>query len=98
MQAQTSRRIAALPGVLTALMLCGNAWAQAAGEIEFARGVGFVQTAGQQPRTLGKGQAVHEGDRITTSEGSSAILKLEDGTRMTVRPNSELVLSQFQYK
>jgi hypothetical protein len=76
----------------------GTALAQAAGEVEFARGVGFVQSPGQAPRTLGKGQQVREGDRLTTSDGASAIVKMEDGTRMTVRPNSEIVISQFQFK
>jgi hypothetical protein len=98
MQGQTSRRLAAATGALAALLACGSAWAQVAGEVEFARGVGFVQTPGQQPRTLGKGLPLREGDRITTSEGASAIVKLEDGTRMTVRPNSEIVLTQYQFR
>ena len=80
------------------LLAAGGAGAQLAGEIEFARGVGFAQTAGQTPRTLGKGLTLKEGDRLTTSEGASAIIKLEDGTRMTVRPNSELVLQQYRFK
>ena len=75
-----------------------SAGAQSAGEVEFSRGVGFAQTPGQLPRTLGKGLPLREGDRLTTSDGASAIIKLEDGTRMTVRPNSELVLSQYHFK
>ncbi|MBC5765361.1 FecR family protein [Ramlibacter albus] len=74
------------------------AHAQVVGEVEFSRGVGFAQTGGQTPRTLGKGLALSEGDRLTTSEGASAIIKLQDGTRMTVRPNSEMVISQYQFK
>jgi hypothetical protein len=72
--------------------------AQNAGEVEFSRGVGFAQSPGEGPRTLGKGLALKEGDRLTTSEGASAIIKLLDGTRMTVRPNSELVLQQYQFR
>lgn len=79
-------------------LLSGTALAQAAGEVEFARGVGFAQSQGQIPRTLGKGLPLREGDRLTTSDGGSAIIRLGDGTRMTVRPNSELVLQQFQYR
>ena len=75
-----------------------SALAQSAGEVEFARGVGFAQTPGQTPRTLGKGLPLQEGDRLTTSDGASAIIKLQDGTRMTIRPNSELVLQQYQFK
>jgi hypothetical protein len=80
------------------LAAAGAAGAQSAGEVEFARGVGFAQSAGQTPRTLGKGLELKEGDRLTTSDGGSAIIKLQDGTRMTVRPNSEMVLSQYHYK
>src|SRR3954471_6993223 len=72
--------------------------AQTAGEVEFSRGVGFAQTPGEAPRTLGKGLPLRQGDRLTTSEGASAIIKLQDGTRMTVRPNSELVLQQYQFQ
>ncbi len=80
------------------LAAAATALAQTAGEVEFARGVGFAQTAGQTPRTLGKGLPLKEGDRLTTSDGGSAIIKLQDGTRMTVRPNTELVLSQYHFK
>lgn len=80
------------------LVMAAAAVAQTtAGEVEFSRGVGFAQTPGQTPRTLGKGLPLREGDRLTTSEGGSAIIKLEDGTRMTVRPNSELVLQQYKF-
>jgi hypothetical protein len=80
------------------LLAAFAASAQSAGEVEFSRGVGFAQAPGQLPRTLGKGLPLKEGDRLTTSEGASAIIKLEDGTRMTVRPNSELVISQYRFK
>src|SRR6187551_3354839 len=82
-------------GLLLAVQTSG---AQLVGEVEFARGVGFAQAPGQVPRTLGKGLSLKEGDRLTTSEGASAIIKLDDGTRMTVRPNSEMVLQQYSFK
>ena len=80
------------------LLLAAHTVSAQVGEVEFARGVGFAQTPGQVPRTLGKGLSLKEGDRLTTSEGASAIIKLDDGTRMTVRPNSELVLQQYSFK
>jgi hypothetical protein len=94
------RRIKWLVLLATAplLVLAQAVHAQAAGEVEFSRGVGFAQTPGQTPRTLGKGLPLLQGDRLTTSEGASAIIKLADGTRMTVRPNSELVLQQYQFQ
>ena len=84
-------------GIWLLLTACG-AGAQPVGEVEFSRGVGFAQVPGQPPRTLGKGLPLNQGDRLTTAEGASAIIKLDDGTRMTVRPNSELVLQQYRFK
>lgn len=90
---------------LVFVLLCATAAAQtnapassSAGEVEFMRGVGFAQTPGQTPRTLGKGLFLLEGDRLTTADGATAVVKLQDGTRMTVRPGSEMVLTQFKYK
>lgn len=72
--------------------------AQTVGDVEFARGVGFAQSPGEAPRTLGRGLPLKEGDRLTTAEGASAIIRLQDGTRMTVRPDSELVLQQYRFR
>lgn len=80
------------------LLLSGVALAQAVGEVDFARGVGFAQTDGQLPRTLGKGLALKEGDKLSTADGSLAVIKMQDGTRMTVRPNSEIVIQQYKFK
>lgn len=73
------------------------ALAQPAGEVEFVRGVAFAQTGAQLPRAMGKGLALKEGDRLTTAEGATVIFKLQDGTRMTLRPNSEMVVQAFKY-
>jgi hypothetical protein len=91
-------RIHWLASLAAAAMLLPSLAHAQAGEVEFSRGVGFAQSPGEGPRTLGKGLALKEGDRLTTSEGASAIVKLQDGTRMTVRPNSELVLQQYQFR
>ena len=80
------------------LGVCLTAGAQPAGEVEFAQGAGFTQTPGQLPRTLGKGQSLLEGDRLTTAPDATAIIRLEDGTRMTLRPDSEMIMQQYQFK
>ena len=85
-------------GVVAQTAVATAALAVPVGEIEYARGVGFAQSPGQTPRTLGKGLPLSQSDRITTAEGATAIVVLQDGTRMTVRPNSELVLQQYQYQ
>ncbi len=95
---QQGRWLASILALPILLLASSFAQAQSAGEVEFSRGVGFAQTPGQTPRTLGKGLPLREGDRLTTSDGASAIIKMQDGTRMTVRPNSEIVLQQYQFK
>lgn len=88
-----------IPTLLLALLgLSSPVLAQTVGEVEFARGAGFAQGSNQTPRTLGKGLVLNEGDRLTTSDGAAAIIKMADGTRMTVRPNSELVIQQFKFR
>jgi hypothetical protein len=67
------------------------------GQVEYVRGVGLAQAPGQPPRVLGKGLALAEGDRLTTADGATAIVALQDGTRMTVRPNSEMLVQQYRY-
>ncbi len=83
---------------LCMLLTSSPARAQAAGEVEYSRGVGFAQAPGQAPRTLGKGLPLEEGDRLTTADGASAVIKLQDGTRMTVRPNTEILLQQIKFR
>ena len=68
------------------------------GEVEFTRGVGYAQTPGQNPRILGKGLEFKEGDTLSTAAGSTAIVRMGDGTRMTLRPGTDLVVQQFQYR
>lgn len=83
----------------TTLGAAGPLWAQqAAGEVDFARGAGFAQQPGQTPRTLGKGLPLVEGDRLSTGVGAFAIIKLNDGTRMTLRPNTDLLLQTYRFR
>lgn len=72
--------------------------AGAAGEISFSRGAGLAQSPGENPRMLGAGLALNEGDKLTTSDAGSAIVRMLDGTRLTLRAKTELVIEKFSYK
>jgi hypothetical protein len=86
------------------LLVCGMVHAQTAaespvvGEVAFSKGVGFAQSPGQNPRTLGAGMTLKEGDKLTTAASGTAIVQMKDGTRMTLRPQSEVLLEQYRYK
>lgn len=70
----------------------------AAGSVEFVRGAASLQRAGRPAQLLGQGASVEQGDTITTGANSYAILKLTDGTRMTVAASSKMVLQTYDYK
>jgi hypothetical protein len=91
----------ALLGLAALLPVAPHAGAQgvgSAGEVEFTRGVGYAQTPGQTARILGRGLEFKEGDTLSTAAGSTAIVRMQDGTRMTLRPGTDLVVQQFQYR
>jgi hypothetical protein len=86
----------------SALLAGASAMAQTGaapiGEVEFARGVGYAQTPGQNARILGKGLEFHEGDTLSTSGSGSAIIRMQDGTRMTLRPGTDMVIDSYRFK
>jgi len=98
MQVNLARHWMCLTALAAGLLAPMAAHAQAVGQVEFARGVGYAQTPGQGARILGKGMELREGDTLSTSQGSSAIIRMQDGTRMTLRPGTDLVLQRFQYR
>ena len=58
------------------------------GEVTFARGVVTGQIDGEQPRIVGKGVGLHNGETLNTGSRAFALLRFNDGTRMTLRPNT----------
>lgn len=100
-----------LTKLLTAALLSAGAalaWAQpatlthgqssaAVGEVVSVSGLAFAQSPGQAPRSLVRGEALREGDRLTTVAQGSAVIALQDGTRMTLRPKTDMVLTQYRF-
>lgn len=83
-----------------ALLLAAPALTVAApaGEVEFAKGVGVTQPASGTPRALSQGVPIDAGDTVTMGSNSFAVLKLSDGTRMTLRPNTAIRFDEYVYK
>jgi hypothetical protein len=69
----------------------------AAGRVELVRGVVIGQQPGHPPRALGAGAVLHEGDQVEVAPASGAVLRLADGTRLTLRPDTRLVLRTWRY-
>jgi len=72
---------------LAAFSLAGFA-AVEVGEVTYSRGVLTGQIDGSSPRIIGKGVPLHNGETLNTGSRGFALIKLDDGTRMTLRPNT----------
>ena len=65
------------------------------GSVVFARGAISAQSGGGQVRILGKDAEIYRTDTITTGPKSFAVLSLNDGTRLSIRPNSVLAIDDY---
>lgn len=65
------------------------------GYVDYARGVVTAQRHNMGARILGKSAKIFEQDTITTANRSFAIIKMKDGTRITIRPNSSLGVEKY---
>lgn len=48
-------------------------------------------------RTLNQGDTVFVSDQVVTSDRSFAVLQFVDGAKVTIRPNSALVIEEYVY-
>ncbi|OUR63614.1 hypothetical protein A9Q79_09750 [Methylophaga sp. 42_25_T18] len=66
------------------------------GKAVFARGITTAETGGGDVRVLGAEAAIFEGDMLTTGEKSFVVIEFDDGTRMSLRPNTIFHLEKFK--
>ena len=50
-----------------------------------------------EERVLGQGDAVFVSDTVTTGDKSFAVLQFIDGAKVTVRPNSSMLVEEYVY-
>lgn len=46
---------------------------------------------------LSQGSQIYVGDTVTTAEKSFAVISFEDGSKVTVRPDSVLLVQKYDY-
>ena len=91
--ARIARRVAL--GALFGLGLAGAAGAQEVGQVSFVQGVTSAQSPGGPPRFLAKGDAIAQGEVVSTSERGYAVLGLKDGTKLTLRSNTAFAVNEL---
>ena len=82
--------------VVMTLAVAPCVWAaRQAGEAVLARGVASAQLGAATGRIIGRGSPVFEGDTVTTGPRSIVVLKLDDGSRVTLRPETSFQIEEF---
>ena len=79
-----------------ALPLNLQAAADSVGEVGYARGVLTGHVEGEPARILGRGESLRAGETLQTGNRSFALIKLKDGTRMTLRPNTRFRIDSVE--
>ena len=86
-------------GALLLMMPAAHASVAAeVGSAQMIRGTVTATLQEQDPRTLQKTSPVFETDMIKTGAKSFAVIKLKDGTRITIRPDSELGIKKYTFE
>ena len=90
-------RCVVLAVTLASAMSAPAAFAAAikAGEVALSYGVATAQSAGEGVRIVGPGSEIFTGDVITTGARSAAVLTLNDGSRITLRPDTSFTVEAF---
>ena len=94
---KTSLRILASIVLLSLLLSSTAAVAQdSAGMVVASRGEVLAMANGGS-RELKQGDFIYEQDEIITSSRSFAVLQFVDGAKVTVRPDSTMIIEQYLY-
>lgn len=82
--------------MMLAMLLPASAHAQSVvGKIEFTQGLASAQYGSAAPRFVNKGDTIFEGDLITTGGRGFAVIAFDDGSKMTLRPDTVFAVDKF---
>jgi hypothetical protein len=84
-----------LTAVLAIVFSAGSAHAQNAGSVTFL--TGDVSAERQPAVTLAKGDAIFSSDAVITGSASRAQLLMSDGAKIAIRPDSRIVIDEYEY-
>jgi|GEM_PF-213642 len=82
---------------LAATLFSNNSYAaERVASVEYSKGAVSAIDPNGSPRLIGRGSELFTGDLIETASQSFAIVKFEDGTLMTLRPDTAFRVEDFQ--
>lgn len=86
-----------LVAALALAFACGSVYAAVAGHVQFVYGAVQLTTGAGKTHAIQKGDAVSEGDTLTTAPAASAQISMEDGGFIAVRPDTSLKFDSFRF-
>lgn len=69
--------------------------ARQVGEVIYAHGITSAQGPDEGARFVARGDALTEGDVVSTSARGFAVIGLKDGTKVTLRPNTSFAIEKY---
>jgi len=94
---RTGNRVLCFSVLLAFLLAPASIIAQdSSGMVTASRGEVSINSNGET-RPLIRGNFIYEHDEIIASERSFAVLQFVDGAKVSLRPNSTLIIEQYQY-
>ena len=72
-------------------------YAEVAGHVQFVNGVVQLTSAAGQTRPIQKGDAISEGDTLSSAPAASAQIKMSDGGLVAMRPDTRLKFDSFKF-
>lgn len=91
------KRVLRQAGFLLLTMFSVAAWAAGAGTVTHLSGTLSVQRPDGSVRILSQKSEVNSGDTLTTQRDSYAQINFTDGSSMTMRPNTQIKIEQFNF-
>ena len=83
---------------LVLLVVTTSAYAEVSGKIGYMSGALVAQRPDGTVKVMGPKAEVSEGDLLVTAKDSYAQVVMNDGTKMTMRPNSNLKIESYKFK
>lgn len=94
---KTNKFLACLGLSIACFMVASSAYAAVAGHVQFVNGEVQITNPAGQTRMAQKGDAINEGDTLTSAQKASAQIKMQDGGFVAVRPDTQLKFDQFVF-
>lgn len=94
---KTNKFLAYLGLSIACFMAASSAYAAVAGHVQFVNGEVRITNPAGQTRIAQKGDAINEGDTLTSAQKASAQIKMQDGGFVAMRPDTQLKFDQFVF-